>query len=115
MKQLFSILLLVATMLLAACGGQHKHGEQQFAGKFTDEFGNHFVLNTDYTGTIQFAGNEKLDSITWFDGDDHKSIFATIKYNGDPTYYFLRDGYLYRHREDMQSGHCAISIEYEQE
>lgn len=104
---------MVTAMLLAACSGGSKHDDKAFAGTFVDEFENKFVLNEDYTGTIQFAGNDKVENVTWFDGNDHKSPFATISYNGEPAYYYLRDGYLYRHRHDMETGHCAIKIEYQ--
>jgi|LAHS01.1.fsa_nt_gb hypothetical protein len=112
MKKILGILLVVTTLLAASCGGS-KHEEGKFAGKFTDEFENKFELNDDYTGTIQFAGNSKVEKITWSDGEDHKSPFATIMYNGDPTYYYLRDGKLYRHEEDMDHGEPAIDIKYE--
>lgn len=95
-----------------SCGGGSKQENHGLAGSFTDEFENKFVLNEDYTGTLQFAGNEKKEQITWSDGDDHKRPFATIKWNGDPAYYYLRDGALYRQETDMNEGRAAIKITY---
>ncbi len=113
MKKYLGILLLFGALVLAACGGGTKHENGKFAGSFTDEFDNKFVLNEDYTGTIQFAGTSKVNKITWRDGEGHKSVFATIAWNGDPAYYYLRDGKLYRHYEDMQNGEPAINIKYD--
>lgn len=103
----------MAIFVFAACGGS-KHNPNKFAGSFTDEFNNKFVLNEDYSGTLQCDGIDKIDTISWSDGPDHKRPFATIKYNGDPSYYYLRDGMLYRHEEDMDHGRCAIKITYDE-
>jgi len=111
MKRFVLFLSLALTLLFTACGGS-KHDSNKFAGSFTDEFNNKFVLNEDYTGTIQFAGNDKVEQITWSDGTDHKRPYATIKWNGDPSYYFLRDGALYRYEKDMDEGRAAIKITY---
>ena len=101
-------------LLLSACaGGSKERGNHDFAGTFVDEFGNKFVLNTDYTATIQFAGSDNVVQTSWHDGVNHESPYATIEYNGDPSYYYLRDGNLYRRQEDMQNGKCAIIINYE--
>ena len=99
-KSFFILFCLTLALVFSACGGSSKHDK--------------FVLNEDYTGTIQFAGNDKQDSITWSDGPNHQSPFATIKYNGDPSYYYLRDGKLYRHEEDMDHGKCSINITYDE-
>ena len=115
MKKVLGIVCLLAVLLLTACGGSDStRDNRHFAGSFTDEFGNKFVLNEDYTATIQFAGVENIVQTTWHDGVNHQSPFATIEYNGDPTYYYLRDGFLYRRQEDMQNGTCAIIIEYDE-
>lgn len=106
------------SLVLCACGGGgSKHnpsaqGSAKFVGVFTDEFGNRFELKDDYTGTVQFDRHDEVDSIKWSDGDNHDRPYATIEWNGDPTYYFLRDGNLYRHQDDMEFGRCAIKIKY---
>lgn len=112
LKYLVAFACLSLSLLFAACGGKSeaKHG---FVGKFTDEFGNKFELRSDYTATIQFVGDEKVNETKWHDGPLHDSPFATIEFNGNPVYYYLRDGVLYRHKEDMDSGRCAIKIDYE--
>ena len=110
MKRLIGYICLLAVVLLISCGGSRKG---KFAGTFTDEFNNKFVLNEDYSATIQFAGHDEVIPTVWSDGEDHKSPFATIRYNGDPHYYYLRDGFLYRYKHDMDEGRNAIVIEYE--
>lgn len=112
MKRYLLFLCFAVSLLLCACGS--KHDDSKFAGTFTDEFNNKFELRSDYTGTIQMAGNQNKENITWSDGEDHKRPFATIKYNGDPNYYYLRDGFLYRHQEDMDHGRMAIKITYDE-
>lgn len=109
--------LFVIVVLLMSCGGNgsnRNQGIHKFAGVFVDEFENRFVLNDDYTGTIQFAGNDSVEKIRWNDGEDHKRPFATIEYNYNPIYYFLRDNCLYRSKDDMDTGRKAISIKYEE-
>lgn len=113
MKRFITYFCLASALVLAAACGGSKHDTTKFAGSFTDEFGNKFVLNEDYTGTLQMDKSDKVDSIKWFDGTDHKRPYATITYNGDPTYYYLRDGKLYRHEQDMDNGTCAIEISYD--
>lgn len=114
MKKFLGFLCLSAALLLTACGGSSERPAHKFAGTFTDEFDNKFVLNEDYTATIQFAGSDNIVETAWHDGVNHNSPFATIEYNGDPTYYYLRDGFLYRRQEDMANGTCAIVIKYEE-
>ena len=116
MKKYFGIVCIIAALLLSACGGSgsSERRDRHFAGSFTDEFGNKFVLNEDYTATIQFAGTEEVVETSWRDGENHDSPFATIKYNGDPAYYYLRDACLYRRYEDMQNGKLAITVNYDE-
>lgn len=107
------ILPIAATILMAvmmSCGNSASGGSDKFPGHYTDEFGNKFVLNDDYTATIQFDGVDKVIETNWYDGPDHNSAYATIEYNGNPFYYFMRDGNLYRHREDMEKGRPAIKL-----
>ncbi len=111
MKKIFGLTCLLAVLtLFVACGNQQEH---KFVGKFTDEFGNKFELRSDYTATITIKGGEPKET-KWFDGNDHKSPYATIEFNGDPAYYYFRDGVLYRHRENMIDGNMAIKITWEE-
>lgn len=113
MKKAISILFF--TILLASlqsCGGSAKHGENhRFVGTFEDEFGNQFTLNEDMSTTITFKGAKEYKG-KWNDGENHQRPYATLEYNGDPNYYYLRDNYLYRYRQDMEEGRCKIKIAY---
>ena len=80
------------------------------AGKYEDEFGNVFELRDNHTATIQFAGQENVNETVWGDGPNGNSPYATITYNNNPFYYFMRDGNLYRYREDMNEGRHAIKL-----
>ena len=112
MKRILGYACMLAVMILFSCSGGNNEAHK-FAGSFEDEFHNKFVLNEDYTATIQFAGNSDIIETEWRDGVNHDSPYATIRFNGDPSYYYLRDGNLYRHFEDMTNGRCAIKITYD--
>ena len=116
-KRIFTMLLSAVALLtitLSSCtGGGSGSGGSGYVGKYEDEFGNKFELRADYTATIQFAGQETANETHWSDGPDHNSPFATIEYNGNPNYYFMRDGVLYRHHEDMERGTARITIKRE--
>lgn len=112
MKKFISFLcILSAVVLMVSCGGEKKGNG--FVGSFTDEFGNKFELKEDYSATIQFVGEKDVQKSKWSDGEKHDHPYATIEFNGDPSYYYLRDGALYRDRSDMESGDCAIKIKYD--
>ncbi len=93
----------------AACTG----GDNTYTGKFVDEFGNRFELKEDYTATIQWVGDTTVIPTTWSDGENHKRPYATIAFNGNPEYFFMCDGSLYRHRENMDQGRAAIELKRE--
>ena len=114
MKKFFQLaLVLTLAIFVASCGGKKAQDNNKFAGSFTDEFHNEFTLNDDHTATIKFAGEDSAFHTKWSDGTNHDQPYATIQFNGDPTYYYLRDGKLYRHQEDMEKGTCAIKITYD--
>lgn len=116
MKKVFSVLLLSLTfVLIHSCGGTKHENDHKFVGTFTNEYEDVFTLNEDMTASILFKGAKEEVKTTWYDGDDHKRPYATIEYNGDPQYYFLRDGALYRHKEDMEEGRCKITITYKED
>lgn len=110
-KYIFSLISTILICMSVACGSDSK--THQYAGVFVDEFQNRFELKEDGTGTILFVGQSDPVNITWKDGSENKVPFGTIQYNGDPAYYYMRDGVLYRHKEDMDKGQCAIEIQYE--
>lgn len=113
MKSLFKICCIVIVFVattLQSCSSSEHNG---FVGKFTDEYGNKFELRDDYTATITFANTDPIET-KWSDGANHDSPYATIEYNGNAAYYFLRDGALYRHRENMIQGKLAIKITWDE-
>lgn len=112
MKRFFGMMSLVAVMMLtlASCGSKKHEG---YVGKFTDQFGNKFELRADYTAGIEFVGTQKVTEVTWSDGEAHDRAYATISFNGNPNYYYLRDGVLYGSESAMVNGHPAIQIEWE--
>lgn len=108
---LYIICFLLSLVLIISCGRNPK----SFAGAFTDEFGNRFVLNDDSTATIQFAGFETIEQSNWHvvnSSDD--MTYTCIYYNGDSEYYYLYNNKLYRYKEDMIEGRRAINIVYEE-
>lgn len=111
LRNILKALSVVAIAVIMACGGNE--GRKSYAGAFTDEFGNRFELRDDGTGTVQFAGQDNVTDIAWYDGNKSDKPYSTIEYNGDVNYYYLRDGAMYRHKEDMDNGRCAIAITYE--
>lgn len=111
MKRFFGIMSLMAVIaMMVACGGKKEH---QYIGKFTDEFGNKFELRKDYTASILFEGFPKATEEVWSDGENHDLPYATISFNGNPAYYYLRDGVLYTSMEHMAKGSPAIQITWE--
>ncbi|MBQ9575805.1 MAG: hypothetical protein IJV11_02905 [Muribaculaceae bacterium] len=113
-SSIFKTLLIAGVAALTiSCGGNSSSGssDKKFAGSYIDEFGNQFELREDHTATILFKGGDKANETHWSDGPNHDSPFATIEYNGDPSYYYMRDGVLYRHKEDMDRGRPAIKLE----
>ena len=107
-----SVLAVAACLLLAGCSKTRGSREGGFTGTFTDEFGNQFTLNEDMTSIVTISGAQP-DTTQWSDGDNHDQDYATITYNYDPNYFFLKDGKLYNSRKAMEQGHPAIEIHYE--
>lgn len=112
MKKYLALIWIVSSLVLASsCSRDPK----AFAGIFTDEFGNKFVLNADSTATIQFAGFDSVEQTRWSSVEVSKdSAFACIEYNGNPEYYYLYKNKLYRYKEDMDEGRRGIEISYEE-
>lgn len=107
---IFFVLASVLMTGLYSCDGEQKpHG---FVGTFADTFNNRFTLNADYTAYIQLAGNEKVDTTSWSDGDQHDRQYATIEFNGDMTHFYLANGFLYRNEADMYGETMGLKIKY---
>ena len=106
----FALIVVVTVLLMSGCQKAH-----EYVGRFTDEFNNVFELRADHSVTIHFAGSDHLVETVWRDSVYHKIPFAAIEFNGDPAYYYLRDGSLYRRLDNMEDETCAINIHYEEE
>ena len=121
MKRVLGLFIFSLVFMLASCGGSgksnasagHPQASHSFVGSFTDEFGNRFTLNEDYTATITLAGIDSLIQSSWFDGVDHTLPFITIEFNGDRAHWYMRDGQLYMSEKDMINGRAPIKITYE--
>lgn len=111
MKKIFVIIGIISCLVfVTSCGRDPK----AFAGTFTDEFGNKFVLNEDSTATIQFAGFDAVEQSHWhiiYGAND--SVYAGIYFNGDPEYYYLYNNKMYHHLKDLVEDRSAIKIQYE--
>ena len=103
---MFFFLLSIAGFSSCNLGGTKK----EYSGMYVDEFGNHFTLNENHTGSIVFANSEKVNDIFWNEGKKYGVQCATISYNGNPEYYYLCKGYLFLHKEDMLNSRCPIII-----
>ncbi|MBO5627667.1 MAG: hypothetical protein J5965_01135 [Aeriscardovia sp.] len=107
-RKIYSLLLSLTSVLVLSCGQQK--GINEFAGVYDDEFNNHYELYDDHTAIIQFAGETERITSKWAEKRESDKHFAVIEYNGNPAYYYLYNGALYRTKENMESGHCAIEI-----
>jgi len=109
-SRIFHTLLFIGiAMIVISCGKSADDG--CVTGSFVDEFGNKFELRDDHTATIQFEGQDKINETFWHDGYHSDTSYVTIEYNGDSTYFYMSHGKLYRHLEDMKTGHPAIELE----
>ena len=109
------ILLFCLLSLTFSCGPKNGSAEgdgTHYSGVFVDEFENQFTLNEDHTGTIHFFGNSNVSEIEWAEHEKGGRKYATISFNGDPSYYFLYKGYLFRQEKDMEELRCPIIIKY---
>jgi hypothetical protein len=112
MKKIFFGLCVCMLAMMASCS----HKRATFAGTFHDEFGNKFVLNADYSATMELVNTDKIIPIKWALLDTDSAQYATIAFNGDDSYYILKDDRtMFRHADDLNAGRAAISIEYEEE
>lgn len=109
MMNKISYLLLTLTGIIVVSCAPGK-GVDEFAGIYDDEFNNHFELYDDQTAVILFAGETDRIVTKWAKRSEDGKTFATIEYNGDPAYYYLYNGALYRSKENMNNSSCAIEL-----
>jgi len=109
---LFGAALLSAALLLTGCNSKPKGTVGNFKGEFVSAFGDRFVLHDDYTTEIQFDKQDTVFHTSWTDGPAHDRAYATVEFNGNDSYFFVRDGKLYYHRADMEHGRNGVDIRY---
>ncbi len=109
-------LLVAFSALIFSCGGVEKKkvakdADHPYFGTFTTEYGMKFQLKKDYTTVLMFQ-----DSITYEGKWDMKMQgqheFATIEFGGNEEYYFLKDGMLYRKKEQMMYEKNGMEVSY---
>lgn len=106
----FALIAVMMSLMMSSCNKVH-----DYVGRFTDEFDNVFEIRADHTATIHFAGSDHSVETVWRDSVYHKIPYAAIEFNGDPNYYYLSNGFLYRRLDDMKDGRCAINIQYDED
>lgn len=109
MKKIY-IMFFFLLSLVGFSGCNHNSAKTEYSGVYIDEYGNRFTLNENHTGTILFVNSEKVNNIMWNEEKKYGIQCATISYNGNPEYYYLRKGYLFLHKEDMLNHICPISV-----
>ena len=103
-------------VVLALAGCAQQKSDPTFVGSFQDEFGNKFALNADQSATIEFVNTGKIIPTTWEKLDADSARYAAIAFNGDPSYYILKDERtMFRHADDLNANRAAISIQYSAE
>lgn len=109
MKKIIFAISVLAVIAASCSNGAKTH---PYAGKFVTETGTIFELREDSTTCIQFADSLQYEG-KW---SSHRSgdtlEYANIEFAGYPTYYYLKDGKLYRSKREMISGKLGEKINY---
>jgi len=111
-SSLFGIAMLSLAVLFSACNNKPKGTAGNFVGEFVTAFGDRFVLNEDHSAEIQLDKQDSIFKTFWDDGPAHDRAYATIAFNANPAYFFVRDGQLYYHKIDMEHGKDGVKIQY---
>lgn len=95
-----------------ACGNSSSHS---FQGTFVSDTGMKVELRADSTTYIQFRDSSIYEG-TWaaYEQADADSSYATIEFAGKKSYFYLKDGKLYRSKREMDKGILGIKIEYQE-
>lgn len=102
MKRLFGVLVLFSAIVcFSSCGGSStsKAAQHSYAGTFTIGNGISFELKSDSTAVIHF--DDVVYDSSWKIVKEDDVEFVNIEFNGDQSYYYLKDGKLYRSRMEM--------------
>ena len=113
---IYSSMLLMGICVLVACTG--KSSSHPFGGTFFTEEGVRFELKADSTTLIQFNDSLTYEGTWQVSGlpDRHEPtielVVADIGAQMAWTYYFLKDGKLYRSEREMRNDVLGRRINY---
>lgn len=109
MKKIIFAIGIIAFMAISCVNKAKNH---PYAGKFITETGTIFELREDSTTCIQFADSLQYEG-KWSSRRSGDTLeYANIEFAGYPTYYYLKDGKLYRSKREMISGKLGEKINY---
>lgn len=115
MKRLFGVLVLFfAIVCFSSCGGgsnASKAAQHPYAGTFTIGNGISFELKSDSTAVIHF--DDVVYDSSWKIVKENDVEFVNIEFNGDQSYYYLKDGKLYRSRMEMDRDRLGSEVTYQ--
>lgn len=115
MKRLFGVLLLFSAIVcFSSCGGgsnASKAAQHPYAGTFTIGNGISFELKSDSTAVIHF--DDVVYDSSWKIVKEDDVEFVNIEFNGDQSYYYLKDGKLYRSRMEMDRDRLGSEVTYQ--
>ncbi len=111
MKHIFLVTLLIVLIHLFGCNHVNNINNE-YIGTFITESGVKFELRPDSTATIYFDDTLKYDVI-WRPQIAKDSLkYANIEFAGYTTYYYLRNGKLYRSSMQMRNDYCGEKVTY---
>lgn len=115
MKRFFGIIFIfTAVLCLTSCGGGKSDNSfsHPFAGKFSIDNGISFELNDDSTAVIHFDNGTDYES-SWKIMKDGNGEYANIEFNGDQSYYYLKNGKIYRSHMEMDHDRIGSKVTYQ--
>lgn len=108
----YSLVIVVLGLgVFTACS--ESNAPHPFAGTFLTENGIRFELKADSTTFIQFNDSVTYESTWMINRSGDNLEYATIEFAGYPTYYFLKDGKLYRSEREMRHDALGIKVKYQ--
>lgn len=105
------IIAAVSIGVFAACSGNDK--SHPFDGTFFTEEGVRFELKADSTTLIQFNDSVTYEGTWQVCRSSDNLEYANIEFAGYPTYYYLKDGKLYRSEREMRNDALGTKVKYQ--